>query len=327
MKFQVGDPVLLKQTGHSGKIVGIEQEGMYLVAIGNAAIPVFESDMDHPYFDWFTNEKDKKKKLKWVTAEQIPLEQPKASIQHQPGLYLGFFPHYETINKEEKIQYFKLYLINQEKTGFRFHYKMKIQQQKQAEFKGNVWAFANFYLHNVSMDEMHLQPLFQLELYKESTSGLRETTELKIKPKKLFEYLLELEQEGKAFFQVPLVLEQDAIPEKQMEAIGLSKIESQHSLFSNKFQTEIDLHIEKLVKDYHHLSNAEIIEIQMAAFHKAMDKAEHSGQSALTVIHGVGKGVLKANIHQELRQNPKVRQFISDWMPKYGFGATQVFFL
>lgn len=327
MKFQVGDPVLLKHTGHNGKIVGVAQEGMYLVAVGNVEIPVFESDMDHPYFDWFTNEKDKKKKLKWVTAEQIPLELPKAAVQQQAGLYLGFFPHYETVDKEEKIQYFKLYLINQEKSGFRFHYQMKLKQQKQAEFKGNVWAFVNFYLHNVSMDEMHLQPSFQLELYKETTNGLREKTELKLKPKKFFEYLKELEQEGKAFFQVPLVLEQDVLSETQIEAIGLSIIENQHTIFSNKIETEIDLHIEKLVKDYHHLSNAEIIEIQMAAFHKAMDKALHSGQSALTVIHGVGKGVLKAYIHQDLSQNPKVRQFISDWMPRYGFGATQIFFL
>ncbi|MBX9449244.1 MAG: hypothetical protein KL787_05795 [Taibaiella sp.] len=106
MKFQVGDPVVLKHTGSEGKITSAENNGMYLVLIDGVEIPVFRENLDHPYFDWFTKERDQKKKLKFVHAAQIPTEKETTRQKIVSGTFLGFFPEFDK-NDDTLVQKFK----------------------------------------------------------------------------------------------------------------------------------------------------------------------------------------------------------------------------
>jgi dsDNA-specific endonuclease/ATPase MutS2 len=49
-------------------------------------------------------------------------------------------------------------------------------------------------------------------------------------------------------------------------------------------------------------------------------------QPDLIVIHGVGKGKLKDEIHQILKQKKEVKNFIHRYHPRYGYGATEIYF-
>ena len=46
----------------------------------------------------------------------------------------------------------------------------------------------------------------------------------------------------------------------------------------------------------------------------------------MIVIHGVGKGKLKDEVHKVLRQVPEIKSFTNEWMGGYGFGATEIHF-
>jgi dsDNA-specific endonuclease/ATPase MutS2 len=88
----------------------------------------------------------------------------------------------------------------------------------------------------------------------------------------------------------------------------------------------VDLHIERLVSDAKTLQPFEILDIQLSAFEKACDASVAHRQPMLTVIHGVGKGVLRDEIHERLRMKRHVSTFVNQYHPLFGYGATEVHF-
>jgi hypothetical protein len=88
---------------------------------------------------------------------------------------------------------------------------------------------------------------------------------------------------------------------------------------------EVDLHIEKLTDSWSHLSNFEKLTLQLNTFEKYLDLAIAHHQHNLIVIHGVGTGKLKDEIHEILKTRREVRSFINQYDPRYGYGATEIF--
>jgi hypothetical protein len=85
----------------------------------------------------------------------------------------------------------------------------------------------------------------------------------------------------------------------------------------------VDLHIEELLKDFSGLSNAQIIAHQIRCFQQEMDQAVLQKLHKITFIHGVGQGVLKSAIREELKKYDGI--VFGDGPPeKYGYGATEV---
>ena len=74
------------------------------------------------------------------------------------------------------------------------------------------------------------------------------------------------------------------------------------------------------------MSNFEILSIQLNEFEKMMDLAIAHYQSSLIVIHGVGTGKLKDEIHDILKTKREVKNFINQYDPRFGYGATEIFF-
>lgn len=84
----------------------------------------------------------------------------------------------------------------------------------------------------------------------------------------------------------------------------------------------VDLHIEELTDDYNHMSNAEIISLQLNHFRQQLDAAILNHYYRIIFIHGKGNGVLKSRIRSELdAMHIKYRD--ADTV-KFGFGATEV---
>ena len=90
------------------------------------------------------------------------------------------------------------------------------------------------------------------------------------------------------------------------------------------FVPEIDLHIEMLHSDPHHLTNEEIVNVQIKSFETFLAKAIRLNVPKVYVIHGIGKGRLRDLIAARLKRNPNILMFKNEYHEKYGFGATQV---
>jgi hypothetical protein len=86
---------------------------------------------------------------------------------------------------------------------------------------------------------------------------------------------------------------------------------------------EVDLHIENLLDSYRGLSNAEIINIQLNKFNSKLDSAIRRKIDRIIFIHGVGEGVLKAEIRKILSSYSGI-EFYDASYARYGFGATEV---
>ncbi len=88
---------------------------------------------------------------------------------------------------------------------------------------------------------------------------------------------------------------------------------------------EVDLHIEALCNDYSQLSNTDILRIQINHFRNAMEDAISKKARRIVFIHGVGNGILKLELRNELKRNYPEFAFQDASFKEYGFGATLVY--
>ncbi|MFC4818376.1 MULTISPECIES: Smr/MutS family protein [unclassified Flavobacterium] len=92
------------------------------------------------------------------------------------------------------------------------------------------------------------------------------------------------------------------------------------------FVLEIDLHIEKLVKNKGGMSNYDILTLQMDTAKRQLEFAQRNRIPKVVFIHGVGEGVLKAELDFLLGRYDNI-SFQDANYQKYGLGATEVYFI
>lgn len=89
---------------------------------------------------------------------------------------------------------------------------------------------------------------------------------------------------------------------------------------------EVDLHIEELVKKPHLLKPSEMMKTQLEQLKESLDKAILENYASLVVIHGVGAGKLKKEVHKLVKTVTAVREIQQADLKKYGNGATKIIF-
>jgi dsDNA-specific endonuclease/ATPase MutS2 len=87
---------------------------------------------------------------------------------------------------------------------------------------------------------------------------------------------------------------------------------------------EVDLHIEKLVNRFRDLNPYEILDFQLDVAKSQLDFALRKRIQRVVLIHGVGEGVLKAELHTLLRRYDGFSFGDADYAT-YGMGATEVY--
>ncbi len=87
---------------------------------------------------------------------------------------------------------------------------------------------------------------------------------------------------------------------------------------------EFDLHIEKLVKNFRGMSNYEILTLQADTAKRHIEFAIKNRIPKIVFIHGVGEGILKAELDFLLGRYENI-DFRDANYQKYGLGATEVF--
>lgn len=82
--------------------------------------------------------------------------------------------------------------------------------------------------------------------------------------------------------------------EEQKQPINPKSSKQINNTFVDKFK--LDLHIEALVDRHYHLTNSEIVQIQLTACRNFVQESISQKRKKIILIHGKGEGVLKSEI-------------------------------
>lgn len=327
MKFSIGDDIVLKRTGEEGRVVALISKTMVEVEVNGTVFPVYIEDVEHPYLRWFTQKSPLKKQS---APQQIPVEKlPPTSTRMAKGVYLSFIPEFKTDDMEEIVSDVKIFLLNELPVNVKFTYDARIAETSLFKHEGMLHAFGNIYLHRISYGDMNDQPRFNWRVAAQDDAMAEGV--LRIKPQKLFEHINAIQQGGNPSFNYLLAseLKEKKKPQPMFEPIV--KLQPLSIPLGKPTTTEapkyeIDLHIENLRSNTRGLSNAEIVKIQLDTLERYLHLAIVHRQERMVVIHGLGKGRLRDEVHAVLKATPEVARYKNEWSGKYGFGATEVTF-
>lgn len=336
MKFQVGDKVLLIHSKEEGEVVEIINKQMVKVDVEGVQFPVYIDQVEFPYFKRFTEKKPEIKKPK-TYIDTIKKEKATAKYKVGEGVWLSFLPVFDKdVFDEDIVDYFKLYLVNQTNDSFIFDYALVLNQGVDFELQNEIAPLQDFYLHDVSLEKFNDNPRFDFEFSLKIPDRKRSEyfeSVFKPKAKQIFNKIEELLQKQEASFSYHLFeTYPDRTREEKMNMDKLSKAGFKVYEAANfrehiePARTVVDLHIEKLTDSWKGLSNFEKLTLQLNAFEKYFQLALQHHQSMLIVVHGVGTGKLRDEIHDILRLKKEVKSFVNQFHPSFGYGATEIYF-
>ncbi len=341
MKYQIGDEILVLQTNEEGRVQEILDDKMVIVEVRGVRFPIHTDQIDFPYFNRFFQKKViAEKKVDKTYIDQIPVEKKIQTnqIKAELGTWLSFIPKYSFDEfGDDIVDYFKIYLVNHTNDILRFYYRQEANGQLQFELKAEVLAQKEVYIHDLDFSALNDSPFFSVEFSLAKSDNRRADfyeTELKLRPKQVFKKVEELKDKNEPTLSYQLF---ERYPEKTVEThkIDLTslskagyKVYNASKIKENlpPVRSVIDLHIEKISNEWKGLDNFEIIQIQLKEFEKWYQIAIANMQPNLIVIHGVGKGVLREEIHTILKTKKEVKTFVNQYDARFGYGATEIFF-
>jgi hypothetical protein len=337
MKFEIGDKVVVKHSNEDGEVIDIINEKMVMVEVRGVKFPAYIDQLDFPYFKRFTEKKlfpEKKKPKTYV--DQVPKEKVTTITKQTNGVWLFFWPKFATDEfGDEVVEVLKVHLVNGTTSGYHFDYKLSYQGDPEFQLKNQVLNNQDFYLHDIPFEKVNDSPLFECEfslITPDKKKADFYETSLKLRPKQVFSKIEELKAKDQPSFSFKLF---DAYPDKLVEdKLDMSKLsnsgfkvyeasKARQHLEPAKFV--IDLHMEKLSDDWRSLSSYEILSMQLKEFEKYYDLAVAHRQPSLVVIHGLGSGKLRDEIHELLRHKKEVKTFVNQYHASYGYGATEIY--
>ena len=334
MKFQPGDKIIVRLTDEEGKVVEIMNEKMVMIDVKGVKFPAYTDQIDFPYFKMFTEKRKAEKKKVFIDQVQKEKTLPKQKTGN--GVRLSFFPVFDKdIFDDDVVEKFKLYLVNQDEAAYTFTYNLMIGGESKFQLKNTIGPLSDFYVHDVAFEDLSDSPRFEFEFSLKEPDRKKAPyyeASLKLKAKQLFKKIEEIQLKNEPGFSYELFANYpDKAEEEKMDLSRLgnngyrvydaSKI--RHNL--EPARSVVDLHIEKLTDSWKQLSNFEILSLQLKAFEKYYNLAVAHYQPTLTIIHGVGEGRLRNEIHDILRLKKEVKSFVNQYHHSYGYGATEIF--
>lgn len=343
MKFEKGDSVVVKHSNEDGKVVEIINDKMVLVEVRGVKFPAYTDQLDFPYFNMFKKTKPATPpKLPKKYIEDIKREKPAPRHSVKEGVWVLLFPVFSRdVFDDDVVEGFKVFITNQTEDGLQFRFWLRFKGQTDTELQSEVPALQDFYLMDIPFEHLNDGPAFDFEFSLMSHDKKRVEyfeASVKLKGKQIFKRIEQFKTEGLTYLDFLLM---ESYPHKKVEALPpvpevnpLGKLQQAgFKIKAGKVAASpdvppsvVDLHIEKLVDDPTDLTPAEMLDIQLRAFEKWIDKARVHRMGQGWVIHGVGKGVLRNEVHEILRLKDGIRSFSQHYHPWFGNGATEVFF-
>ena len=330
-KFSIGDSVrFLNETG-GGVISAIISNELVMVSV--------EDDFE---FEYDTNQLILVNPKKKNGAPEIVIYKPKPTafnhtIIGKEGLFLAITKEEDTENPLHHV-----YMVNN--SNFMVLYSFNIIHKKDiiGINSGVIIPTSKHLIHIAHQNEIDewsgviidavfyqkgfykpLEPVSKrIDLNLSSFTRLKNYKKLNLMEKEAFIFNVYLKDDGKKEEVKKVAAPQKAF--KIGEKTNLPKEKKEVNEFTGVTSMEVDLHIEELIDDIRGMSNGEIIQIQIKHFQRKLDEAISKKMRSIVFIHGIGKGVLKNEIINILKDIPDIT-YSDGSIAKYGGGATEVF--
>jgi hypothetical protein len=248
-----------------------------------------------------------------------------------------FLPKFEMDEfGDDVVESFKLHLLNHTNKGYEFTYRESFFGKGEFELTNNISGFKDFYLHDMPFEDLNDSPTFSFDfslITPEKNKAEHYEASVKIKPKQLFDKIQELKEKAEPSFSYLLFDEYPDRPAEPDSDLGIlshagykvvdAKQARQHL---EPARSLLDLHIEKLTDDWQRMDSLDKLSLQLHTFDKYIDLAVAHHLPSMIVIHGIGSGKLKDEIHEILKYRKEVKSFVNQYDPRFGYGATEVFF-
>lgn len=334
MKYQPGDTILVLHSNEEGEVVEIINDKMVLIDVSGVRFPVYMDQIDFPYFKRFSEKKIVTKKKEPAYIDNIRKDKDQKKYKVGDGVWLSFLPVYDKdVFDDDIVESFKIYLINQTNEAYNFSYAIAYAGAYDFELNNQIAPLSDFYIHDVPFEEMNDAPKFNLDftlIKSDKNKAEHFEVSIKLKAKQLFQKIEEMKMKNEPTFSYILF---ENYPDKFIDlkpdyvnTHGQLYDATQASKALEPARSVIDLHIEKLSNNWQHLSNFEILTIQLNTFEKYYNLAISHHQPNFIVVHGIGKGKLKEEIHEILKYKKEVKSFVNQYHHNYGFGATEIYF-
>ena len=353
MRFKVGDKVTFLNEKGGGtikaiidsKLVKVEtDDGFELPVLSSELIPDFrameaEEDID---FD-FIHPSKKTETEQPVEEEQVPSNiseiNPWGTVREEKGLYLAFEPH-----DQQWLLTGDMDVILLNHTSWDVLYSLFLVQDgkmKGVDY-GSLESETKVVIETITRDEMEdwCSGYIQFLLHSDAPQKvvLPVHTEIGIKPNRFFKegnYRSNTLLQGKALllslapestFRPVSASETSAKYDDHGQATEAEQVKEKPLIEKHRTRFDeavVDLHIGELVENIAGLSNRDMFEIQMNYFRKALESAIQNEYRKVTFIHGVGNGVLKNAIVNELEEYEGLENKMAS-ISKFGVGAIDV---
>lgn len=335
MRLQIGDKITFKDTGEKGFIIDILENGQLLVDVDGLGIPVKADDLVR---DRSNTPSTQPAVPKTENNESAAKQQKATQSITGTGIYLAFLP---THNAEGEISNFQVYLVNDFDVKVQFQVAFFLRNDQQFKLNKSLPAREGFFLAEINFGEINDQPKFNFSVSLTEKGSVTKTIKPKGKALLREPQIIPVLQKRGYLFEVCQTFtnkQVEELSEENKKRTSIDKDELIRQMFEDKQENhhqkrqhtppeyKVDLHIEQLVKDSSYLSNAEIVKIQLRRCEKAVEQALIRNQASLIIIHGVGKGKLRQEVHSLLACYPGVKSYKNEYHPLYGFGATFVEF-
>lgn len=236
------------------------------------------------------------------------------------GIYVGVVAD----AKAQSVVHF--HLVNTTSFQLLAAFSTEKQQVFKGEFSGVIAPRSSENIYSAQLADLQLWPTFIFHVIYNTKQNIEPPAPLVVKEK------FKAKDFSTTKKQVPLLNQPGWIirldePELVIDAQKLKESffkPAEEKVVFEKPVSEVDLHIEKLRDDYQFLQSSEMLSIQLAHFHKALDAAIVHQLPDITFIHGAGNGTLRHELQKVLSKHPKVQTFMDARKEKFGYGATKV---
>ncbi|WP_143473523.1 Smr/MutS family protein [Flavilitoribacter nigricans] len=350
MLFAIGTKVRLKHSGDIGEVTEQLDDQMVNVYLleDDMVIPAFiedleriEDDLRHTALKARVVPGKKEKQPAAPPPREAPMIQ--YNILKSKGIQLAFDPIY---NSDGSPREYDMVLINDTRSDWHFAFVLSFRDREGLTKNGKLPAYSFQSIGTLLFDELNDGPVIDVDCSRITTMGSdsKQHKILKIKPKSFFNkqltapllnrkvhlYLLfpakgtDQGQSGTREEDIKSYTRRKVRPVEKQEPDEYNPFHEVQALA--EFETEIDLHIEKLVANPKKIKPNEILRVQLSHFDEYIEQAIRLGVPRVFVIHGVGTGKLKNAIATRLRRLPEVVEFKNEYHYQYGYGATEVIF-
>ena len=334
MKYQPGDTVLVLHSNEEGEVIEIINDKMVLIEVGGVRFPVYMDQIDFPYFKRFSEKKFFEKKKDILYVDNIKKGKDTKKYKIGDGVWLSFLPVYnKDVFDDDIVESFKIFLINQTNEAYNFTYTIAYAGAHDFKISNQISQLSDFYIHDVPFEEMNDAPRFNVDfslIKNDKNKAEHFEASVKMKAKQLFQKIEEMKMKNEPTFSYMLF---EKYPDKLID-LKPDYVNTHGQLYDatqarqalEPARSVIDLHIEKLSNNWQHLSNFEILTLQLNTFEKYYNLAIAHHQPNFIVVHGIGKGKLKEEIHEILKYKKEVKSYVNQYHHNFGFGATEIYF-